>query len=323
MSLPGGHWEMGAYRYGFNGKEDDKDFGEGVQDYGARVYDKRLSKFLSVDPLTGFYAHYSPYQFAGNMPISAIDLDGLEERLYNYVRLDYKPVIKTPDFGMAAANATHNVAAFSFNVTLGAVYNGMAGLMNFGYDAYNGEYSGGQLQGKLKEGGEALEKGANQFAKDVTGRGISGKEALSAVGESFTNLENYELPAQLLLARKIPVPEKSIPSVRPGFTVNPSKFDYFFGRVVAGNEHNIARSAQNFKDLTTLGIKSEDQLMNVFNQALENGTVTSTKTSQYGTTIMKSVNIGKQGSIDVAFFYEGGNISGTPSVTTIIPKIFK
>jgi hypothetical protein len=108
-----------------------------------------------------------------------------------------------------------------------------------------------------------------------------------------------------------------------GFSVNPSKFDYFFGRVVSGSEHNIARSAQNLKDLTTLGIKSESQLMNVFGQALESGSVISTKTSQYGTTVMRSVNVGNQGSINVGFFYQGGNMSATPSISTIIPKIFK
>jgi hypothetical protein len=112
-------------------------------------------------------------------------------------------------------------------------------------------------------------------------------------------------------------------ATKGGFSVNPSKFDYFFGRVVSGSEHNIARSAQNLKDLTTLGIKSESQLMNVFGQALESGTVISTKTSQYGTTVMRSVNIGNQGSINVGFFYQGGNMSVTPSVSTIIPKIFK
>jgi len=34
---------------------------------------------LSVDPLTQSYPWYTPYQFAGNKPIWAIDLDGLEE----------------------------------------------------------------------------------------------------------------------------------------------------------------------------------------------------------------------------------------------------
>ena len=36
------------------------------------------SRFLSVDPLTKKYPWYTPYQFAGNTPIWAIDLDGLE-----------------------------------------------------------------------------------------------------------------------------------------------------------------------------------------------------------------------------------------------------
>ncbi len=112
-------------------------------------------------------------------------------------------------------------------------------------------------------------------------------------------------------------------AAKTGFSVNPSKFDYFFGRVVSGSGHNIARSAQNLKDLTTLGIKSESQLMKVFGQALESGTVISTKTSQYGTTVMRSVNIGNKGSVNVGFFYQGGNMSATPSVSTIIPKIFK
>ena len=52
-------------------------------DYGFRIYNPRIAKFLSVDPLTGSYPWYTPYQFAGNMPIVAIDLDGLEEEISN------------------------------------------------------------------------------------------------------------------------------------------------------------------------------------------------------------------------------------------------
>lgn len=69
-----------GYRYGFNGKENDNEIkGEGAQqDYGMRIYDPRLGKFLSVDPLTPRYPMLTPYQFASNTPISGIDLDGLE-----------------------------------------------------------------------------------------------------------------------------------------------------------------------------------------------------------------------------------------------------
>lgn len=73
-------WAMEEYRFSFNGKENDnevKGFGN-QQDYGMRIYDNRLGRFLSVDPLTNEYPWYTPYQFAGNMPIKYIDLDGLE-----------------------------------------------------------------------------------------------------------------------------------------------------------------------------------------------------------------------------------------------------
>ncbi|MBI3234158.1 MAG: hypothetical protein HYZ42_08980 [Bacteroidetes bacterium] len=74
--------DIGLYRFGFNGKEQDTEGmggGGSTYDYGFRIYNPALGRFLSVDPLTSSYPHYTPYQFAGNMPIVAIDLDGLEE----------------------------------------------------------------------------------------------------------------------------------------------------------------------------------------------------------------------------------------------------
>lgn len=83
MAMPGRSYNNGNYRYGFNGKEMDNEVsGSGNQyDYGFRIYNPRIGRFLSVDPLTQSYPWYTPYQFAGNKPIWAIDLDGLEEAL--------------------------------------------------------------------------------------------------------------------------------------------------------------------------------------------------------------------------------------------------
>lgn len=80
--LYGRRWSAG-YRFGFNSKENDNEvMGNGnFQDYGARMYDTRLGRFISADPIIineHKYTFYSPYQFAGNRPIVAIDLDGLE-----------------------------------------------------------------------------------------------------------------------------------------------------------------------------------------------------------------------------------------------------
>ncbi|HTF31876.1 MAG TPA: RHS repeat-associated core domain-containing protein, partial [Flavitalea sp.] len=72
-----------VYRYGFNGKEkdDEDDFGDTSYDYGFRIYNPRIARFLSVDPLSKSFPELTPYQFASNSPISAIDLDGLEAKL--------------------------------------------------------------------------------------------------------------------------------------------------------------------------------------------------------------------------------------------------
>ena len=83
----------GVYRYGFNGKEVDSEGmggGSSTYDYGFRIYNPALGRFLSVDPLTSTYPWYTPYQFAGNMPIWAIDLDGLEEKvmIYELTKID-------------------------------------------------------------------------------------------------------------------------------------------------------------------------------------------------------------------------------------------
>ncbi len=71
-------WSAPEYRYGFNGKEKDDEFsGEGNSyDFGARIYDGRLGKFLSCDPLFHTYHYQSNYCYAGNSPITLIDIDG-------------------------------------------------------------------------------------------------------------------------------------------------------------------------------------------------------------------------------------------------------
>ncbi|MFM6952426.1 MAG: RHS repeat domain-containing protein, partial [Bacteroidota bacterium] len=75
--INGQSYSSSEYRFGFNGKEND---GESeTQDYGMRINDCRLGRFLSVDPLTKDYPYLTPYAFAENDVIRCIDLDGLEK----------------------------------------------------------------------------------------------------------------------------------------------------------------------------------------------------------------------------------------------------
>jgi len=111
MEMNGRKWQGTAnnFRYTYNGKEDDKVSGWQTQDYGFRTYDYRLGRFYSQDPLYKEFPDLTTYQFAGNRPIEAIDLDGKEpkyanssgylvsgsDKLYNG-NPDFKPKIKEP-----------------------------------------------------------------------------------------------------------------------------------------------------------------------------------------------------------------------------------
>ena len=73
-----GRYCMELYRYGFNGMEkDDEVKGSGNSyDFGARMYDSRLGRWLSLDPLVRSFEYVSPYNFVLNSPIYFVDPDG-------------------------------------------------------------------------------------------------------------------------------------------------------------------------------------------------------------------------------------------------------
>ena len=78
MIMPGRNGSTPEYRYGFNGMlKDDEIKGEGNSlDFGARMYDPRVVRWLSRDAHARDYAHLTPYGFVNGMVINAIDPDG-------------------------------------------------------------------------------------------------------------------------------------------------------------------------------------------------------------------------------------------------------
>lgn len=86
MTMPGRKYTSASvYRYGFNGKENDSEiYGESnAYDFGARIQDPRLVRWLSVDPLQKKYPDLNPFNFAGNNPITFYDPNG-KEIIINY-----------------------------------------------------------------------------------------------------------------------------------------------------------------------------------------------------------------------------------------------
>lgn len=78
-----------GYRYGFNGMEKDDEVKGAANslDFGARIYDSRIGRWASTDPLQALYSDLSPYNFVGNTPILFIDPDG--KKFVNPYKSDY------------------------------------------------------------------------------------------------------------------------------------------------------------------------------------------------------------------------------------------
>jgi RHS repeat-associated protein len=78
FQMPGRVFEGDGYRYGFNSMEkDDEIKGSGNSyDFGARIYDPRVGKFLMVDFFESKFAYQATYLISGNDPIRFSDLGG-------------------------------------------------------------------------------------------------------------------------------------------------------------------------------------------------------------------------------------------------------
>ncbi|MBK9327723.1 MAG: hypothetical protein IPM95_00120 [Sphingobacteriales bacterium] len=156
MQMPGknvtlaSYSSLNRYRFGFNGKEkDDEVKGQGNSyDYGFRIYDSRIGRFLSVDPLINDYPWYAPYQFAGNKPIIAIDLEGLEEKIVIYNNTSNGNILTTVIDGKNLLFSTQISGSYAmyrkisksewlnYKKSMWIGYSGLKNLFAIGYEEY-------------------------------------------------------------------------------------------------------------------------------------------------------------------------------------------
>ena len=64
----------------YNGKEFDVSLDMNVYDFGARLYDPAIGRFMVTDPMADFVNYQSPYVMADNNPVKYIDLYGLGKK---------------------------------------------------------------------------------------------------------------------------------------------------------------------------------------------------------------------------------------------------
>jgi RHS repeat-associated protein len=76
MQLEGRSTNYGSAneKYKFTGKE--RDVETGYDYFGARYYDSRIGRFMTIDNYTDKYPSLTPYQYAANNPVMFIDVNG-------------------------------------------------------------------------------------------------------------------------------------------------------------------------------------------------------------------------------------------------------
>jgi len=169
-----------------------------------RIYDPRAGRFLSVDPISKQYPWLTPYQFASNRPIDGVDLDGLEffkKDNTNYI-LDYKPVLNSPNVSTGFKNAATNVGNLLSNITVGPLAEAVKGINNY--------FAGGYKENTGSVVSDFIDVSNEQF-RYTTQTPV--KEQLRDLGNTASDLKNYELPAQLLIFYKLSTPKVPIASL--------------------------------------------------------------------------------------------------------------
>jgi len=79
MTMPGRGYNAHTYRHGFTGHEKESDLAEGIYTTEYRLYDARVGRWQSVDPLFEKNIDASPYSYCHGNPVKLIDPDGRDE----------------------------------------------------------------------------------------------------------------------------------------------------------------------------------------------------------------------------------------------------
>jgi len=113
--------------YKFTGKERDTE--TGLDYFGARYYDSKIGRWMSVDPLADKYPGWSPYNYVSNNPLRLVDKDGREGD-------DYTAAMYANKENLSAEGKASFSKAYETVSEVGAVlFGGAVAVLKYGYTA--------------------------------------------------------------------------------------------------------------------------------------------------------------------------------------------
>ena len=148
-----------ANRWRFSGKELQTTAGVNLLDFGARLYDDRLCRWTTRDPMSEKYYGFSPYNYCAGDPVNLVDPEGMTIYVKDYAsqrnvlntlsKADSKHIAFSKT-GMVIVNSMHesdskafaalktlSESKVNYNISSSLFYNTKEGIKVFKFgDAY-------------------------------------------------------------------------------------------------------------------------------------------------------------------------------------------
>ena len=178
------HTAMQPFKFG--AKELDMTHGWHTYDFGARIYDPTLARWLSPDPMMEKYYPWSPYVYCGNDPVRYIDLDGKAD-YFTTSGIFIKSDNNKKDSYIYIQTETGNVKLADYN--FGNGYNNLRAMMRVVYH-YANETG---LIGKARSiGVESNGKNTNELANTNEDKRVRVHVSNGHFPESLSHIENLK-----------------------------------------------------------------------------------------------------------------------------------
>jgi hypothetical protein len=211
-----------------------------------RIYDPRLGKFLSADPLVKEYPELTPYQFASNSPIQAIDLDGLEGMRNIWIKIRawwYEESDKSTAVGYGALRemgVQHTEDLKTVRYT-----NGEALLMLFGAAGYSMGHTGPAYAPRSKTSNARVIKQPQAIESEPSVATLPSKKITASEPVNITNRQtaaanNKNLNAEQSNSASVTLKIKTAPVPGKGFTFKSNPTTVSNGKINISGQQNVS-----------------------------------------------------------------------------------